>query len=51
MIKKRDVVFCEEQLGSSVFRNSAIQKGRFIFDDALTDIPALYAEQQMREHP
>ena len=53
-IRKRDVIFCENKLGSPILSNRAVQKGRMIFeleDDVITDIPALYAEQQSKDHP
>ena len=48
-IRKRDVIFCEKELGSSIFLNTALPSGRLIFN--FDNIPTLYADQHLRENP
>ena len=46
-LKRRDVIFFEDKLGSDVFRDTALKRGIQIFPS----IPASYAETHIRDNP
>ena len=48
-IKRRDVIFFEDKLGSEVFRETALKRGIQIFPSP--SIPASYAEMHIRDNP
>lgn len=47
-LKRRDVIFFEDKLGSDIFRNTALKRGLQIFP---ASIPASYTENHIRDNP
>ena len=54
-IRKRDVIFCENQLGSTVLMSDAMPRGQLIFPiehpDTVHHFPAVYANHTLNSQP